>query len=212
MATEIVSLERDLLSGCLERASRVLDLGGIVAYPTETFYALGALHSDANAISRIFDLKGRDWTKGLPLIIPDMLSLEAVAKDVSDIARALAGHFWPGPLTLVLPARDGLDNKIAQQGTVAVRVPGESVSLHLVRHVKRPITATSANPAGLTPATTAQQVMEYFPTGIDLVIDGGQTPGGLPSTIVELHASGITIHRAGAISERSIKEALRGGF
>lgn len=183
----------------LRLAMQVIDAGGVVAYPTETFYALGVRFDDDEALERIYALKGRDPSKPTALIVPSDLVAMGLATHVNDLALCLMERYWPGPLTLLLNAREGLHGFIVEDGKVAVRVPGESFALQLVRAVGYPITSTSANLSGHEPSTTAEEVCNYFADSgcIDLLIDGGRTPGGLPSTFVDASGTGIKILRSG---------------
>jgi L-threonylcarbamoyladenylate synthase len=186
-------------SSALEEAAGVLSEGGIVAYPTETFYALGVRFDHKAALERLFDLKNREEQAPFPLILPSVEDAERVASSIPPLAQKLIEKYWPGPLTIVLPALPGLSGFLALKGTVAVRVPGESPALELARVCGFPITATSANPSGSPSPETAENVLEYFDQGIDLVLDGGRTPGGLASTIVDATGEKIVVLREGAI-------------
>ncbi len=184
--------------GSLAEAARVLKEGGIVSYPTETFYGLGAKCDNEQALLSLFELKGRPEGKPFSLIIADKEQLKDIAGPLSPAAHELIRQHWPGPLTLVLEALPGLSPYIAPCGTVAVRVPGESMALELARKCGFAFTATSANPSGTAPSSTALQVSEYFPEGIEIVLDGGQTPGVLASTIVDLTGELPKVLREGA--------------
>lgn len=189
----------------LGEAAGVIAAHGVVAFPTETFYGLAVSVFDARACERVFVLKGRPASKALPCIVSDVFDLEQVAREVPALALELSQRFWPGPLTLVLPARSGVA-AAAESGTIAVRVS----SLPLARELAAaagPVTSTSANPAGAAPATTADEV-ELAMSDVDLILDGGRTPGGLPSTIVAV-SSGTAeprLIREGAIPFREIVE------
>jgi L-threonylcarbamoyladenylate synthase len=193
----------------LKAASEAIIGAGIAAVPTETFYGLCARHDSAVALERLYAVKGRPRNRAIPLIIGDKGMLPLVAAAVGGIAEKLAGRFWPGPLTLLLDARGDLPEPItAGTGKVAVRVPGASFALDLVRLLGVPLTATSANISGLPPAESAEEVIRYFADGIDIVVDGGKTPGGMPSTIVEVSDGQVKIARQGKISEEEIRNAL----
>ena len=125
-------------------------------------------------------------------------------------AKVLMDLFWPGPLTLLLPAREDLSEYLtADTGMIAVRVPGESFALHLAKKAGFPITATSANLSGMEPADSPRKVKKYFGEEIDLLVDGGKTPGGLPSTIVDASGDSVKMVREGAIGSDRIHDALR---
>lgn len=188
------------MSGAIQMASAVIKGGGVIAYPTETFYGLGAKYDDITALKKLFGIKRRSWKRALPLIIGHQDMLGLVASTVTGSAITLAGHFWPGPLTLLLPAKQDINRLItADTGKIAVRVPGESFALHLVRSLGFPLTATSANISGQPAADNADDVVRYFGDTLDLVVDCGKSPGGKPSTIVDASAEKIRFLRAGAV-------------
>ncbi len=196
----------------IRAASAAMMNGGIAAFPTETFYGLGARYDDVKALGKLYELKGRPKHRAIPLIIGDAKMLALVTTSVSGTSQRLMKKFWPGPLTFLLDAREDLPELItAGTGKVAVRVPGPSFALDLARTLRFPITATSANISGMPAADTGDQVSGYFGDSIDIIIDDGKTPGGRPSTIVEVKDSGITILRAGQIPEEEIMEAIGKG-
>lgn len=196
---EVIKVKGDDVREALERALSVLVGGGIVAYPTETFYGLGARFNDEEALKRLFELKGRPSDKPVSLIMGSGASLDLVAAEVSDAALALIERHWPGPLTIIFKAREGLPESITVGGKVAARVPGESFGLKLAQALAFPITATSANPSGKPPSSTAEEVARYFPEGIDLLIDAGPSAGGKPSTVADASGGEIILVRAGAV-------------
>jgi len=193
----------------IARTIAVLNTGGIAAYPTETFYGLGARFDRADAVDRIYALKHRPPDKALPVIIADREQLSLLAASVPPPAGILIDRFWPGPLTLILPALPGLTDGIVHEQKIAVRIPGPSFAFDLVRAAGFPITSTSANPSGQLPASTPEMIREYFPHGIDLLIDGGAAASPLPSTIVDLCGDSPRIIREGAISPALLFSALR---
>ncbi|WP_242337504.1 MULTISPECIES: L-threonylcarbamoyladenylate synthase [Anaeromyxobacter] len=188
-------------------AADVLRRGGLVAYPTETFYGLGALARDEAALGRLARAKLRPEGKPLPLLAADVGQVEAVA-GLTGIAARLAARFWPGPLTLVLPALPGLDPAVtAGAGTVAIRVPGSEVARALARRAGGAIVSTSANLSGEAPPTDAGDLSADLLSRIDHVLDGGRTPGGLPSTIVEVEGDSVRLLREGAIPFDAVRAA-----
>jgi len=198
----ILKLNATNLVRVLRDAVETLKAGGIVAYPTETFYGLGAKFDIEEALKKIYELKQRPDEKAIPLIIGNKELLPVITASVSNIAESLMNRFWPGPLTLILPAKENLSEFITGgTNTVAVRIPGESFALNLAKTANFPITATSANVSGTSPAQNAETVMSCFGDTIDLIIDGGTTPGGLPSTIVDATESEIRIMRDGVIKK-----------
>jgi len=189
----------------IAKASVVVNNGGIIAYPTESFYALGALASDDKALKRLFELKGRPPGKPLPLIVGDKDVLLSVVQCIPDQARDLMERFWPGPLTIVFKAREGVSHLLTgNTGNVAVRIPGDSPALYLARALRSPITATSANPSAKPPAETAGEVSDYFGARVDMIIDSGRSPGGKPSTIVDVTVVPLRILREGRVSMHDI--------
>lgn len=199
---KVLKLTETEQAAAIQEAAEVLRTGGVVVYPTETFYALGARFDCAEALLRIFtSLKGRPGEKAMPLIAGSAETLETLASEISSSARALMRMYWPGPLTLVLSAREGLSRLITFKGTVAVRVPGDSPALSLARACGTPITSTSANPSGRPPARNAAEVMEYFDEGIDLLLDGGTAPGGEPTGIVDTTEGQLKVVRPSRLTE-----------
>jgi len=171
--------------------------GEVIGFPTETFYGLGVDALDPAALERLRACKGRGAEKAISVLVTEAL-LETVVAEVSPAARALMAAHWPGPLTLALPARPGLPEGLVMEGCVAVRWSPHPIAQALVAGLGRPITATSANPAGAPPPSTAAGVAAYFPDC--LVVDGGQTPGGLPSTLVRVRGDAVEVLRAGAVA------------
>lgn len=197
----ILSFTKDTPDKIIAAASDALNNGGIIAYPTESFYALGVSASDATAIKKLFGLKGRPPEKPVPLIVGDKDVLLSVIQYIPDHAKELMERFWPGPLTIVFKAREGVSALLTGgTGNVAVRIPGDSTALYLARGLRSPLTATSANPSSKRPAETAEEVIDYFGAGVDLIIDAGRAPGGRPSTIVDVTVEPHRILREGRIS------------
>ena len=183
----------------LRAATDILRAGGAVAFPTETFYGLAAAALDPASVKRIFALKGRPDSKPLLVLVDSVAMAETVAR-VSEPARALMKRYWPGALTLVLPARAMVPPDVtAGTGTLGVRVSSHPIAHGLVRTLGEPVTAPSANPSGLEPPTTAGAVVAYFGDGLDLVLDGGPTAGGVPSTVLDMTVDPPTIVRQGAV-------------
>jgi L-threonylcarbamoyladenylate synthase len=197
------------IQDAVERASEVINRSGVIAYPTETFYGLGVKFDDSAALKKLYGMKHRPVEKALPLIIGDMRSLVLITSSIPGSAEKLIEKFWPGPLTLLLPARSDVSEFItAGTGKVAVRIPGESFALDLTRSLGFPITATSANISGMPPADNADDVIRYFGDLLDLIIDWGKTPGGKPSTIVDASEEKIRFLRAGAVPKEEVFAVL----
>jgi L-threonylcarbamoyladenylate synthase len=184
----------------LQEAAASLWRGGLVAFPTETFYGLGANAMEREAVTRVFQVKGRPESKPLLVLVDSVKMVESLTLEVSDLARRLMAAHWPGPLTLVLKALPELPAELsAGTGTIGIRMPSHPVALGLVRTLARPVTAPSANPSGAEPPTTAEAVRQYFEGRIDLILDGAPTPGGRPSTVLDVSVSPPRLIRAGAL-------------
>lgn len=202
---KILKLKTDNIEGVIDKAIAVLNRRGIIAYPTETFYGLGVKFDSPESLKRLYDLKKRAFGKVMPLIVGDISQLNLIVDHdwltcMPDEVNRLIKTYWPGPLTILMPARSGLSEfLISANNTVAVRVPGESFALRLARKAGFPFTATSANISGMPPADDARGVIEYFDYSLDLLIDGGKTPGGLPSTIIDATVKGFRIIREGIL-------------
>lgn len=207
----LIKITADNFNKVLKKAVDILNKGGIVAYPTETFYGLGARFDNENALKKLYELKKRHEEKPMPLIIGSKEMLSIIAVSVNDTAAALMDKFWPGPLTLLLRAKKNLSKYLtAKTGRVAVRIPGESIAFYLAKETGFPITATSANISGTPPAEDAGTVIKYFGDKIEMIIDGGKTHGGLPSTIIDVTTGDVKIVREGAISTSTLKKVLPG--
>jgi L-threonylcarbamoyladenylate synthase len=197
---EYLKLGSDNEEDVLEKSVDVLKNGGTVAFPTETFYGLGVACTNEDALKRLYEIKKRPLEKALPLIIGTVEELDLIAVDIPVEATRLMERYWPGPLTIVLTAAEGLSRYLtAGTDKIAVRMPGESFALSLARKAGFPITATSANPSGIPPARDAMKVISFFGEDIDLVVDGGKSPGGMPSTIVEIIDRKVKILRPGKL-------------
>jgi L-threonylcarbamoyladenylate synthase len=211
-ATRVIRLDQGLTDGPQVRDIAAALLGGAVAaYPTETFYALGAAAFSMKAVDRVFRMKGRDASKPLSFIVSDMDMIGEISSSRPPAFKALAGEFWPGPLTLVLPAAAGLPERLLGPGrTIAVRIPPLAWLRALVRELCEPLTATSANLAGEKELADPGDVTALFNGKVDLIVDGGPAPGGLPSTIVDLASPAPRILREGRIPAARIEAFLRG--
>jgi L-threonylcarbamoyladenylate synthase len=181
-------------------AAAAISRGEIVAFPTETYYGLAANALDPAALERLFALKGRSAEKSSALLVADMAMFSGLCTEVPGQAFDLAKAHWPGPLTIALPARSDLPAPIVTDGCVAARVSSHPIAHALVLAVGRPITATSANAAGALPARSIAEVLSHFAGKAIHLLNGGQTAGGLPSTLVRLRAGGLEILRQGAVS------------
>jgi L-threonylcarbamoyladenylate synthase len=190
-------------------AVAVLRRGGVVIYPTDTLYGLAVDPRRDDAAERAFIVKGRAAGVAMPLIASSLEQAEQVA-NLTTLDRQLARAFWPGPLTLVLAPRTGISAKVLGQGlTIAIRVPAHAVARELAAQFSFCITSTSANRSGERPVATVADLSRAVADDVDLVLDGGMTSGGLPSTIVETSAHGARLVRAGAIAWERVLESLQ---
>ena len=192
----------------LERALAVLHAGGLVAFPTDTVYGLGALAFDGAAVESIYAAKDRPVEKAIPVLIGDMDDLEKVAVDVPRMARQLAARFWPGPVTLIVPKVQNLPEAVSATDTVAVRVPDHPVARALLR-AAGPMAVTSANISGQVSPTNAEELIRQLNGRIPLALDGGETPGGIPSTLVDCLGAEPIILRAGPVTMEEILAVLK---
>jgi L-threonylcarbamoyladenylate synthase len=181
--------------------------GLVVAYPTDTLYGLAVDPANPGAVTKLFALKGRDLAKAIPLIAADVGQVRTWTT-LTPLAERLAAAFWPGPLTLVLRAAARMDARVmAEGGTVAIRVPDQPIARALAAAAECPVTSTSANPSGEPPTPDPDEVARALPA-VDVLIDGGVTPGGAPSTIVDATGSQPVLIRAGAIAWERVLESL----
>jgi L-threonylcarbamoyladenylate synthase len=191
----------------LKRALAVLQSGGLVAFPTDTVYGLSGLAFDRKAVESIYEVKDRPVEKAIPILIGDVEDLGKVGISVSEGALKLAARFWPGPLTLVIPKNPGLPEAVSAKSTVGVRIPDHNFARSLLR-LAGPLAVTSANLSGQPSPSTAQEVLAQLGGRIAIVVDGGTTPGGLPSTVVDCSRRKPKILRNGPISEQDIFTVL----
>jgi L-threonylcarbamoyladenylate synthase len=203
--TRLLSAKQETI---MESAS-IIRAGGLVAYPTDTLYGLGADGLSPGAIERVFDAKGRDPGAPVPLLLAGSEDLAAVATDISIAAWRLAAVFWPGALTLVLRKGPRVPAAVSAGGdTVALRVPNHPVALALLRAVGGPIAGTSANRSGARAPLNADEVLAELDGRIDAVLDGGPCPGGVQSTVVDISGPRPRLIRGGAIHISELEDVL----
>lgn len=180
--------------------------GGVVVYPTETFYGLGADALSEDSLRRLAALKGRDAGKPISVLVSSRTMLLEIVPPLSETAERLMGKFWPGPLTLVLPARACVSPILTGgRGTIGVRISSHPLAEALVAELGRPVTATSANPSGREPATSVSQARGYFGSRVDAYLDGGPAPAGPGSTVIELSGDRAVLIREGVIPVSAIE-------
>ncbi len=204
MKTEIMSASA---SDAIPHALEILKAGRLVAFPTDTVYGVGALASDGKAVESIYAAKDRPIEKAIPVLIGDSDDLEKLAINIPEAAHRLAARFWPGPLTILVPKRADLPESVSATSTVGVRVPDHDVARALLR-AAGPIAVTSANISGGQSPVTAKEVYEQLGDRIDLIIDGGKTPGGVPSTLVDCTTSELKVLREGPVSLEDLLSAI----
>jgi L-threonylcarbamoyladenylate synthase len=193
----------------LSQAVRVLAAGGIVACPTETFYALAADARQERALQRLLAIKNRPLDKALLVLVADRDMVAEVAELVTPLADRLMARFWPGPLTLILPARPGLSRALTGgSGTIGVRQPGQPLARRLAKLYGGPLTGTSANLSGREPLIEASQVQQELGEAVDLILADGPCPGGLPSTILNVVSDPPRLVRAGAVSAAELVQQI----
>ena len=184
----------------LAAAVAALKRGDVIVLPTETLYGLGADALDSAAVDKVFQLKGRHADNPVPVLVADREMLDNLVAAVSPLAVRLMENFWPGPLTLVLPARKDVPPPLLNSsGGVGVRVSSQPIAAELVQALGRPLTATSANPSGQPPARTIEQAKKYFSGAIAVFVDGGELPSKTGSTVAEVIGETIRIIRQGEI-------------
>jgi len=199
----------DILPREIDKGVTILRKGGVIAFPTDTVYGLGADAFNATAVERIYKIKNRSRHQQLPLLIADVEQLTALANPISGIAWFLTRHFWPGGLTLVLAKTDALPAHLASGATIAVRIPNQHVCLALIKNLGNPIIGTSANISGQPPALTFDEVRQQLAGKIDFVLNGGKCPGGKESTVVDITHGAPAILRQGIISSYDINNAYK---
>ncbi len=185
----------------ISTASEILQQGGVIAYPTETFYGLGCDATNPKAVQKLFDLKGRDSKIPIPVLIGEFSQLSLYVEEISKSAEKLIGKFWPGPLTLIFRAKEIFPEELlAQTGKIAIRISGHPIAQELTKKFALPLTTTSANRSGEPAASTPEQVEKYFKNGIDGILSGGNLPASQPSTILDVTFDPPKLIRAGIIS------------
>jgi len=190
-------------------AAAVIKAGGVVAYPTDTLYGLAVDPRNDAAVERLFELKGRAASASILLIAADATMAErAAAERFGPLEHRLAASFWPGPLTIVVPASTEMSAALAPRGTLGVRVPAHLVAQSLSAAFGDCITATSANLAGRPASVTADEVAAALGAVIDFLLDAGPAPGGAPSTVVEVVEGRPLLHRAGAVAWDRVLESV----
>lgn len=192
----------DDVSGALAALQR----GEVIVFPTETLYGLGADALNAAAVEQVFQLKGRDLNNPFPVLVADVTMLDRLVASVPPLAQKLMDHFWPGPLTIVLPARHDIPRPlVSRTGGIGVRVSSQPIAARLLALLGHPLTATSANPSGKEPARTLGEAKQYFADRITMFVDGGILTSQRGSTVVEANAAHVKVIREGEISAAELQ-------
>jgi len=184
----------------IEWAVETLVEGGVIALPTDTVYGLAASIFSAPALARIYEIKARPREKSLPVLVSSIDALERLTEPLDERVASILDRFWPGPLTVVLPARPGFDEfLVSESGGIGVRMPNHPLALEVIERAGGAIACTSANRSGEPPALTAREVAESIGSEVDLTLDGGIAPGGVSSTVIAISNDGIAVLREGAV-------------
>ena len=206
-------METKIFHGAADEAAEIIKTGGLVAVPTETVYGLAGNGLDEEAVKQIYEVKGRPQVKPLSLMVPGAEAMDRYCEDVPEGARLLSERFWPGPLTIVLKAKDFIPSIVLAGGdTVGLRCPDHPMTLELLKKAGVPFAAPSANPSGEESPKTAQKVWDYFSGKIEGIIDGGECGIGRESTIISMVQKPYRILRQGALAEKEIASALTEGL
>lgn len=204
-----IDSERDLQSA-VTKAADVIKSGGVVAFPTESFYGLAVNATEARAIQRLFDVKKRSGAQPILILIPDVEQLDRYVTHIPEIARMLMNKFWPGGLTLIFEAKPNLPAGLtAGTGKVGVRLSSHPVATALAQAVGSPITATSANISGQPACSSAKEVFQSLGGKVDLILDGGETAGGKGSTVLDVTMDPPVVVREGMVSGKQIRKCLK---
>ncbi len=187
-----------------QHAFAVLKKGGVVAFPTDTVYGIGALAFIGIAVESIYKAKDRPIEKAIPILVAEIMDLDKVALEIPLTALGLITRFWPGPLTVLFPKKPTLPESVSATDTIGVRIPDHAVTRILLR-LAGPMAVTSANISGRESPTTAREVFAQLNGRIPLIIDGGKTPGGVPSTLVDCSGGEIKVLRQGPISLEELR-------
>lgn len=186
-------------------AAQVIKKGGIVAFPTDTCYGLAVNPFDANAVDRLFEIKGRNPEKAFILLVSSIEMLQKVITQISPLQKSLIKEFWPGPLTLILKKNHCVPNQVGGKNqTIGVRYPKAELSIRLIEKVGFPLTATSANRSGERPSETAKEIKESIGEKLDLILDAGRC-GKPPSTILDLTVTPPKLLRKGGLSKKQLE-------
>jgi L-threonylcarbamoyladenylate synthase len=206
MKTKIVKISQSEIA--IDKIDEIVDVlkrDGIIVYPTETFYGLGANGFSAKAIQAVYRLKKRETSKPLSVMISDLAMLDRIVSEIPPHFRSLISEFWPGPLTIILKASPEVPEELQGEGTIGVRLSGHIWVRSLVSRARFPVTATSANVSGEKAISSPVEAKALYDGTVDLIVDGGKTQGSLPSTVVDMSKEKPRLIREGAISSSRLR-------
>ncbi len=208
---EILKLDPDNPDqSSIDKAADILREGGIIAYPTETFYGLGADAENEKAIEKIYTIKGRNFKNPISIIIGDRTDVIKLVKDVPETGSILMNRFWPGGLTILFEASHNVPQQLtAGTGKIGIRLSGNLIATSLAKTLSRAVTATSANLSGQKECSSVNDLIDSLGNSVDAIIDGGSTLGGLASTIVDVTTDPPNIVREGVVPAALIFDMLR---
>lgn len=210
MKTRIVKIDMAIVGAdVIQDIARTFQRGGVVVYPTDTFYGLGADCFSRAALSRIYEIKGRPHTKALLVLVSDTAMVRRLAGETPPALDRLSEGFWPGPLTVILKAAPSLPAELVGPGrTIGIRLPGLAWLRELVRVTGSPVVATSANISSAREIDSGEAAVKEFSEKVDLIVDGGKTAGGRPSTVIDLTSGQAVLRREGAIPKEKIQKVI----
>ncbi len=210
LKTEVIRVNPECIEQeKIESIVNVLQEGKIIVYPTDTFYGLGADSFSEEGIRKIYALKQRDFSKPLSVVISDIDALPKIARDIPPLFDSIAREFWPGPLTLIFKASSSVPKAIqGGSGTIGVRLPDHRWLRTLIKQSGFPLVATSANISGEREISSPQRVRSEFFGKVDLIVDGGKTKGGLPSTVLDISGDKPRLLRKGALPASAVEKYL----
>lgn len=203
--TEMLNIREEGISKSVKRACDILDRGGIIAYPTDTIYGLGVDPAISGALDKLYAVKERDAEKPVSLMLSGKKMLYDLFRDISPLEKRVIDNLFPGVITIVL--NNSIDT-IDLNETVGVRIPDDDFCRELVEKYGKPITTTSVNTSGMSPAVSASEVRNYFANEIDLILDGGAAPRPEGSTVIQIVNEKIKVLRQGILKEEDIMEII----
>ncbi|MBE0687605.1 MAG: threonylcarbamoyl-AMP synthase [Anaerolineaceae bacterium] len=199
---EIIDLRKSF-EAALEKSVSILNNGGLIVFPTDTVYGLAAKFDETEAIQRIYQVKGRDQTKALAVLIANLDQIKIISPRISENAMKLIKIFWPGALTVILEKRKEIKTPISTDNSIGIRIPDDPFVRELSERIG-PLATTSANRSGFQSTTKIDEVLNQIGDLVDLIVDGGECEGGIPSTVVDCRGEEIKILREGAIPKEEI--------